>query len=150
MNDADESVQKFLDKIDHPKRRRDAITMLEMMRRVTGEKPRLWRSAVGLGQYRAVGFGQYHYKYKSGREGDAAAAGFAPGKAATTVYVVDGVGAHADLLEKLGPHTTGVVCIYIKDLEAIDIKVLEAIVARSYAALTSDTYTLRAREGGHS
>jgi hypothetical protein len=95
-----------------------------------------------------VGFGQYHYKYASGREGDASAAGFAARKTATTVYVADGVGAHAELLEELGPHTTGVVCIYLKDLTAVDRRVLETIVSRSFAAVTAGTYTKRAREGG--
>jgi hypothetical protein len=114
--------------------------MVELMRRATGEEPRMWGSIVG--------FGQYHYKYASGREGDTAAAGFASRKAATTVYVVDGVGAHAELLEQLGPHTTGVGCIYVKDLTAVDLGVLETIVSRSYAALTAGTYTKRAHEGG--
>lgn len=95
-----------------------------------------------------VGFGEYHYKYQSGREGDAPAGGFAARKSATTVYVSDGVGAHAELLERLGPHTTGVGCIYVKDLTAVDLDVLGAIVTRSYAALTDGTYTKRAREGG--
>jgi hypothetical protein len=63
------------------------------------------------------------------------------------VYVSDGVGAHAKLLERLGPHTTGVSCIYMKDVSAVDLTVLEQIVARSYAALTAGTYTTRAREG---
>ena len=97
-----------------------------------------------------IGFGQYHYKYQSGREGDAPAAGFSPRKAATTAYLPDGVGAHAELLERLGPHTTGVGCLYIKNLEALDLQVLESILARSDAAVTAETYTLRAREGGHS
>jgi hypothetical protein len=64
------------------------------------------------------------------------------------VYVADGVGAHAKLLERLGPHTTGVACIYMKDVTAVDLAVLETIVARSYAALTAGTYTKRARAGG--
>ena len=140
MNEADESVQEFLAGIEHPKRRRDAETLLEMMGRVTGEKARLSGTIVG--------FGTYHYKYQSGREGDSGAAGFSPRKAASTVYVPDGVSAHTDLLERLGPHTPGVGCIYIKDLEAIDLEVLEAIVARSYATVTAGTYTLRARDGG--
>ncbi len=95
-----------------------------------------------------VGFGEYHYKYESGREGDSPAAAFAARKPATTVYAADGVGAHTELLERLGPHTTGVGCIYIKDLAAVDLAVLETIVARSYATLTAATYTKRAREGG--
>lgn len=97
-----------------------------------------------------IGFGEYHYRYESGPEGDAPAAGFSPRKGATTVYLPDGVGAHADLLEQLGPHTRGVGCLYMKDLETVDIKVLESIVTRSYAAVTAETYTLRAREGGDS
>lgn len=141
MNDFDESVRRFLDAIEHPKRRRDAETLLKMMSRVTGEQPLV--SGTG------VGFGTYHYKYKSGREGDAPAAGFAPRKSATVIYVMDGVGAHTDLLERLGPHVTGVGCIYVKDLAAVDLEVLEAILARSYATLTAETYGLRAREGGH-
>ena len=97
-----------------------------------------------------VGFGEYHYRYDSGREGDSAAAGFAARKAAMSVYAADGVGAHADLLEQLGPHTTGVACIYIKDLDAVDLEVLETIVARSYSTLATGAYTKRAREGGKS
>ena len=139
MDESDESVQKFLEAIEHPKRRRDAETLLEIIRRVTGEEPQISGSGVG--------FGTYHYKYKSGREGDAPAAGFAARKPATTIYVMDGVGAHADLLERLGPHTIGVGCIYIKDLAAVDLEVLEAILTRSYTTLTGDTYKLRAREG---
>ena len=77
-----------------------------------------------------VGFGVYHYRYPSGRSGDGPAASFAARKAATAVYVLDGVGAHADLLTRLGPHTTGVGCIYIKDVERVDPSVLEAIVTR--------------------
>ena len=143
MDDHDKaSVQKFLDGVVHSKRKRDAEVMLEMMGRVTGERARIWGTIIG--------FGQYHYKYKSGRQGDAPAAGFSPRKAATTVYLPDGVGAHSDLLERLGPHTTGVGCLYIKDLEALDLQVLESILARSYGAVTAETYTLRAWEGGHS
>ena len=97
-----------------------------------------------------VGFGSYHYKYESGREGDAPPAGFAARKSATTVYLLDGVAAHPDLLGRLGPHTTGVGCLYIKRLEDVDVDVLESVVARSYEALTSGTYGGRAREGGSS
>lgn len=92
-----------------------------------------------------AGFGAYHYKYESGREGDAPAAGFAARNAATTVYLLDGVDAHAEALERLGPHTAGVGCLYIKHLDDIDIDVLESVVARSYAALTAGTFTDRAR-----
>jgi hypothetical protein len=134
------SVRNHLDGVTPDKRRRDAEKLLELMGRVTGEAPRLWGSIIG--------FGRYHYKYKSGREGDAPAAGFSPRKAATTIYLPDGIGRHGEKLDQLGPHTTGVGCLYIKDLDKIDLAVLEAIVAESYRTLTADTYRLRAREGG--
>jgi hypothetical protein len=134
------ALRAYLGGVTSPGRRRDAEVLIELMRRATGEEPQLWGSIVG--------FGNYHYKYASGRQGDAPAAGFAARKAATVIYVADGVGAHAGLLAELGPHTTGVGCIYVKDLAAVDLGVLESIVARSYAALTSGTYTKRAREGG--
>lgn len=140
MSDDHRDVQEHLAGVTPAKRRRDAQTLLALMQRATGTQPRMWGSIVG--------FGQYHYRYQSGREGDAPAAGFAARKAATTVYVSDGVAAHADALERLGPHTTGVGCLYIKDLEAVDLPVLEAIITRSYTTLTAGTYTQRAREGG--
>lgn len=89
------------------------------------------------------------HRYASGREGDAPAAGFAACSAATTVYLSDGVGAHADLLQELGPHTTGVGCVYLKNLDDVDLEVLETIVRRSYQALTAGTFPHRAREPGH-
>jgi hypothetical protein len=140
MDDVSEPVRNYLDGVTPEKRRRDAETLLQLMTRITGESPRLWRSVIG--------FGRYHYKYASGREGDSAAAGFAPRKAATVIYLPDGIGRYDQQLRQLGPHTTGVGCLYIKDLDAIDLSVLEAIVVESYRTLTADTYPLRAREGG--
>jgi hypothetical protein len=136
----DTAVQQLLDRVEPAKRRRDAETMLGLMARVTGEPPVVDRNAVG--------FGSYDYRYASGHSGTTAAAGFAPRKSALVVYVMDGVGSHAELLAQLGPHTTGVGCIYIKDLEQVDLAVLEQIVRNSYATLSTGTYTLRAREGG--
>ena len=133
-------VQAYLDAIASPTRRRDAETMLEVMERASGERATMWGSIVG--------FGQYHYRYDSGREGDCQAIGFAARKAATVVYLMDGVGAHGDALTRLGPHTTGVGCLYLKDVSAVDLDVLHDIVATSYRTLTRGTYTKRAREGG--
>src|SRR3546814_8834253 len=112
-------VQSFVERVEPARRRRDAQTLLELFARVTGEPPTLWGSIIG--------FGSYHYRYDSGREGDTAAASFAPRKAATTIYLVDGVGAHAAELEKLGPHTTGVGCLYLKDASTVDLDVLADI-----------------------
>jgi hypothetical protein len=137
----DDDVREFLDRVQHPVRRRDADTLLELMTRATGQPARMWGSSI-------IGFGTYHYKYASGREGDAPAAGFSPRKAATTIYLADGIGAHRELLERLGPHTTGVGCLYVKDLAQVDLDVLERLVAASYANLTAGTFGQRAREGG--
>lgn len=139
MADVSEPVRTFVDRATPDKRRRDADVLLRLMTRVTGESPRLWGSVVG--------FGEYHYAYPSGREGDAPAAGFSPRKAATTIYLPDGVGPYAAQLGRLGPHTTGVGCVYVKDLDTVDLSVLEAIITESYRTVTSETYTLRAREG---
>lgn len=136
----DSEVQAFIEEVEDPRRRRDAETLLDLFGRATGQQPHLWKSIVG--------YGEYHYEYASGRKGDAPAAGFSPRRAATTIYLSDGVNAHTELLEKLGPHTTGVGCLYLKDLEAVDLDVLEEIVRSSYAALTAGTFTNRAREGG--
>ena len=135
----DAAVQDYFDGVSSPTRRRDADTLLELMGRVTGEQARMWGSSV-------IGFGQYHYRYESGREGDAAAVSFSPRKAATTIYLLDGVGAYPDKLSRLGPHTTGVGCLYIKDLAKVDLGVLEEIVGESYRTLTSGTYTNRAAD----
>jgi hypothetical protein len=97
-----DQVRAFLGSVSSPRRRRDAATLAALMQAVTGVEPRMWATVVG--------FGQYHYHCESGREGDAPAAGFAPRKSASTIYVADGVGAHSDLLAKLGPHTAGVGC----------------------------------------
>lgn len=135
-----DDIDAFLEKVTPAVRRRDARTMLELMRRATGVEPELH----GTG----IGYGTYHYKYASGREGDAPAAGFAPRKAAMSVYLMDGIGAHREALAKLGPHTHGVGCLYLKNLDDIDLGVLESIVTASYRTLTADTYGKRAREGG--
>lgn len=135
----DSDVARYLESVTAPTRRRDAAALLEVIQRVTGAAPRMWSTVVG--------FGEYHYRYDSGREGDAPAAGFSARKAATTVYLPDGVSAHADLLADLGPHTTGVGCVYIKNLQAVDVEVLERIIARSYATVTAGTFGSRAHDG---
>jgi hypothetical protein len=132
-------VRAFLDGVVPATRKRDAEALLDLMGDITGEPPELHGTIVG--------FGTYHYRYDSGREGDVAAASFAPRKAAMTVYLMDGVAAHASDLDRLGPHKSGVGCLYIKDLERVDLDVLERIVRRSYATLTSGTFGRRAREG---
>ena len=129
-NDGD--VREFIDGLASPLRKRDATTLLEIMGRVTRQPPRMWGPTI-------IGFGEYHYEYATGREGDACAAGFSPRKAATTIYLPEGTHAHADALKSLGEHTTSVGCLYLKNLERVDLAVLESIIARSYAAVTTSS-----------
>jgi hypothetical protein len=136
---ASPEVKRYIDGIASETRRRDAATLLELMGRVTGERATMWGSSI-------VAFGTYHYRYESGREGDAPAAGFAPRKAATTIYLPEGVGAHEKLLARLGEHTTGVACLYLKNLDQVDLDVLERIIDSSYGTVTSGTFGQRARE----
>lgn len=130
----------FLANVMPAGRRRDALTMLKLMREVTGLEPRMFGPSI-------VGFGEYAYQYASGHRGIAPAAGFSPRKAATVVYLADGFRAHADALAKLGFHTTGVGCLYLKDLTKVDLDVLAGIVRASFETLTAGTYGKRAREG---
>ncbi|WP_411699538.1 DUF1801 domain-containing protein [Conyzicola sp.] len=138
-NDGD--VRAFIDQIESPVRKRDAETLLQLMGRVTGEEPRMWGPTI-------VGFGEYHYVYASGREGDAGAAGFSPRKAAMTVYLPDGTAKYEDELGSLGDHTTGVVCLYIKNLERVDLAVLERVVAKSYATASASGFGQVGADGG--
>lgn len=139
MISSDADVAEFVAKVMPVIRQRDAGTLIELMSRVTGERPRMWGPSI-------IGFGQYHYKYASGREGDAPAAGFSPRKAATTIYLPDGMGAYEDELGKLGAHTTGVGCLYLKNLDDIDLGVLERMIAESYRTVTAGTFGHRAAE----
>ena len=122
-NDGD--VDAFLAAVEHPVRRRDGFVLKELYERVTGEPARMWGDAI-------VGFGYHHYEYASGHSGDVGAAGFSPRKTATTVYVMDGFEDYADELARLGPHSTSKSCLYLKDLEKIDIDVLASIIERSF------------------
>lgn len=116
-------VDEFIAAVTPAKRQRDAATMVELMREMTGREPEMWGTIVG--------FGACHYTYPTGTEGDSPIAGFAPRRQATTVYLLS-TAAHADRLAKLGPHETGVGCLYIKDLETVDAAVLRDIVAEDY------------------
>ena len=121
-------VTAFIDGIQNDVRRDDCRRLLDLMRRATGEEPQLWGTSM-------VGFGSYHYRYASGREGDYFKVGFAPRKANLTVYLMSGLVGYDDLLTKLGPHTEGKSCIYIKRLNDIDESVLTALIKRSVAHL---------------
>jgi hypothetical protein len=121
------SVAAFIDALPDETRRADAKALVKLMQSATGEKPKMWGPSI-------VGFGSYHYTYESGREGDTPLAGFSPRKAATVLYGVTGLSDSNELLAKLGKHTTGGGCLYIKKLADVDRKVLEALVLKSVAA----------------
>jgi hypothetical protein len=121
------SVSAFIDALTDDTRRADAKALVKLMQSATGEKPKMWGPSI-------IGFGSYHYTYESGREGDMPLAGFSPRKAATVVYGMTGFSESEALLVKLGKHTTGGGCLYIKKLTDVDEKVLETLVLTSVAA----------------
>lgn len=122
VNDA--SVTKFLNSVTDDQKRNECFEILKMMRQVTKEEPKMWGASI-------VGFGSYHYKGASGREGDWMLTGFSPRKQALTVYLMHGFDVHAVLLKKLGKYKTGMGCLYIKTLDDVDRKVLKELVTAS-------------------
>ncbi len=124
----DASVEDYLAGVTSDRRRRDATTVLEMMRRLTGEEPKMWGSSL-------VGFGSYRYRYKSGKEGEWFLTGLSPRKQALTIYIMPGFSEFDRLMQRLGKFTTGRSCLYIKKLEDIDTGVLETLIERSVAMM---------------
>ena len=120
-----QGVSVFLNAIEDVQKRADAKVIDKLMREITGKKPELWGSSI-------VGYGTYHYKYASGREGDWMATGFSPRKANLTIYIIPGYKNMSLHLKKLGPHTTGVSCLYIKRLSDIHMPTLKKIVKEGY------------------
>jgi Domain of unknown function (DU1801) len=118
------SVSRFIASLEDPARREDCQTILEIMKKATGAEPRMWGSSI-------VGFGKYHYRYESGREGDWFVTGFSPRKQNLTLYLMSGLETHATLLRKLGKHKTGKGCLYINRLSDVDMRTLRELIARS-------------------
>ena len=121
------SVSEFINALPDETRRADAKAFVKLMQLATGEKPKMWGPSI-------IGFGSYHYTYESGREGDMPLAGFSPRKAATVVYGMTGFTESEALRAKLGKHTMGEGCLYIKKLADVDQSVLETLVQKSVAA----------------
>jgi hypothetical protein len=122
------SVAAFINALADPARRADAKALVKVMQSAAGEKPQMWGPSI-------IGFGSYHYRYESGREGDMPLVGFSPRKAATVLYNLTASGDSKALLAKLGTHTTGKGCLYIKKLADVDQQVLKAMVVKSVAAM---------------
>jgi hypothetical protein len=124
VNDA--SVTDFLNAVPDEKKRQDGFALLEIFQRITGEQPKMWGTSI-------VGFGSYHYKSeRSSQEGDWLITGFSPRKQALTLYLGTNLAAVDTLLDKLGKHTTGRGCLYIKKLSDVDPEVLEHVVETSF------------------
>ena len=120
-----ESVNAFLDSVENEQRRKDAYQVLEMMREITGEEPKMWGPSM-------IGFGTYHYKYATGREGDAFIVGFSPRKAALTLYVLMEFDGYEALMSRLGKYTTSKACLYVKRLSDLDQDVLRELITQTY------------------
>jgi hypothetical protein len=120
----DQSVEKFLNGVADKKARQDCFTILEIMKQITKTEPKMWGSSI-------VGFGAYHYKYESGREGDWFLTGFSPRKQSLTLYIMAGFERYDELLQKLGKHKTGKSCLYIKSLDDINLATLKKLIQQS-------------------
>ena len=124
----DLSVERFLESIEDPLKREDSKTITAMMEELTGAKAKMWGDSI-------VGFGETHYKYASGREGDWFLAGFSPRKSSLTIYIMGYLDFFTDLLKDLGKHKHGKGCLYIKRLEDIDMEVLRTLIITSIERL---------------
>ena len=126
------SVEEFLASIENSRRRTDGFAILAMMRQITGLEPEMWGPSI-------IGFGDYHYKYDSGREGDFFLTGFSPRKQNLTLYIMGGLEGREDLLEKLGKHRTGAACLYINKLADVDIDVLRQLIRISFESSRAES-----------
>ena len=120
----DASVEAFLDSIADETRREDCRTIARIMKKAARAEPKMWGASI-------VGFGSYHYKYASGREGDWFPIGFSPRKNDLTLYLMSGFARFPSLMSRLGKHKTGKGCLYIKRLSDIDLKVLEELIRQA-------------------
>ena len=127
-----QSVKEFLNAIADEERRADCFAVAKIMEEITGEKPTMWGPSI-------VGFGTYHYKYASGREGDWPRTGFSPRKKDLTVYLMMGYAKHVELMEKLGKHSGAKSCLYIKRLSDIHVPTLKKLIKVSLKDLKEHT-----------
>lgn len=123
------SVDTFLANIKDDQKKADCLVLKSMMSRITDSPAKMWGASI-------VGFGTYHYKYDSGREGDFMKVGFSPRAQNVTIYIIAGFDRYEALMSKLGKHKTGKSCLYIKKLDDIDLDVLEELVKESYNLMT--------------
>lgn len=120
----DKNVDDFLQTLESEQKRKDSYELIALMEKITGEKAKMWGSTI-------VGFGNYHYKYESGHEGNAPLIGFSPRKTAISLYVFTGLQEHEHMLENLGKFTMGKACIYVKRLTDINLDALTGLLNHS-------------------
>lgn len=118
------SVVDFINGVDSEQKKKDAFALLSLFEELTQEEAVMWGPSL-------IGFGTYHYKYASGREGDFFVAGYSPRKTALTIYIMSGFSKHDSLMEKLGKYKTGKSCLYVKKLDDIDLDVLKELIVES-------------------
>lgn len=121
---SNDDVREFLKSVSDEQKRKDCFAVLELMKSITGEEPKMWGSSI-------VGFGSYHYKYESGREGDWFLTGFSPRKQNISLYIMAGFDNYDELMNRLGKFKTGKSCLYVNRLEQIDLEVLKQLISES-------------------
>ena len=124
-------VEDFLNAVEHPTRKKDGFELLQIMGEITEEEPVMWGPSI-------IGFGSYHYKYATGREGDMPVTGFSPRKRSLSVYIMSVFDEYDNLLGKLGKHRVGKSCLYINKLTDVDISVLKEIIKKSVENLSKE------------
>lgn len=127
-------VDAFLESVEHDRRREDARVLVDLMREETGEEPKLWGPSI-------VGFGEYRYRYESGREGDWFMVGFSPRKTSLVLYIMSGFARHDELMARLGKHRTGKSCLYVNKLDDVDLDVVRELVRESIAHVKLNSTT---------
>ena len=127
---SDADVAAFLAGVEPARRREDGLRLDALFRRATGWRPAMWGPSI-------VGYGRYHYRYDSGREGEFLATGFSPRKASLVIYVMPGYGDFGDILDRLGKHRLGKSCLYINKMADIDAAVLEELIRAGLADLAT-------------
>ena len=118
------NVEEYIDAVENAQKREDSRVLLKMMQEITGEKPVMWGESI-------IGFGNYHYKYASGREGDWMISAFSPRKQNLTIYIMGGFENQEELLAKVGKAKNSVGCLYVKKLADIDLNVLKEMIELS-------------------
>lgn len=127
------SVSAFLAAINDPARRADCRAVMRLMREITGARPRMWGPSI-------VGYGRYHYRYQSGREGDWFLTGFSPRAQSLTLYIMSGFSRYGPLMKRLGKYKTGSSCLYINRLADVDLAVLQELIEESVEFLRRKTW----------